>query len=164
MVSTTKGDRGGVGCPPARGQGPDGGREGSTHSYQRPAAPAIRGIMLHIAAGTSAAAGFTVPALQADGWAPAAYRIAAYITWGVAFSILFILELLRHRDPLRKQLLGGVTLFCGLKLLGSLAQGASTMLEVIFAWGPLALTVSTYAVSVVIELVNPREAIALAMA
>jgi len=105
--------------------------------------------VVHTAAGLSITAGATVPALWSRPDVGATYRISAYGVWGAASAALFVLELVRH--PRQRRLLLGLVLFSGLNLLGSLSQGASTMLDAVAAWGPLALSASLCLMPIVIE-------------
>jgi len=119
----------------------------------------VPGAVLHSAIGTSLTTSLVVPLLRNSGdLLPPAYLIATYASWGAAFAAHLVCELLRRPNSLQRRLLGGTVLFSALNLLGTLSQSASSTLEGILSWGPLALTVSLCVIPVVMELINPREA------
>lgn len=115
--------------------------------------------VLHAAVGTSLTTSLVVPLLRNSGdLLPPAYLMATYATWGAAFAAHLVCESLRRSNSLQRRLLGGTVLFSALNLLGTLSQSASSTLEGILSWGPLALTASLCVIPVVMELINPREA------
>ena len=123
---------------------------------------AIPGAVLHVAVGTALGASVMIPPLRNSGdVVPPSYAMAAYGAWAAAFATLFVCELLRRPNALQRRLLGGTVLLSSLNLLGTLSQSASSTIEGILSWAPLALTVSLVAVAAVMDIVGngPRAAV-----
>ena len=75
-----------------------------------------------------------------------------YSTWGLAFLSFLGMELLRRPNWAQRRLLVGLFLFSGLNLMGTLGGSGSDMLDGVLSWGPVAMTVSLWLVSVLIEM------------
>ncbi|KAG7287583.1 hypothetical protein NEMBOFW57_007095 [Staphylotrichum longicolle] len=100
--------------------------------------------LLHAVGGMTVAAGACIPTLQQAEGQNEAYRTGAYVAWGVMYAIFMAIELYQRRD--QRRLLLGLVVFCGANLLGSLAEDASTTIETIKNWGPMALSLSLWVV------------------
>lgn len=103
--------------------------------------------------GISFAASACVPALQLAESELTSFYISAYVLWGVAFIAFVAMQ----SEP---RLLLGLVLFLGVNLLGSLSSLGtlgSTATETLRGWGPLALTISLWALSAATELLGLHE-------
>lgn len=100
--------------------------------------------LLHAVGGMTVAAGACIPTLQQAGGQNEAYRTGAYVAWGVTYAIFMAIELYQRRD--QRRLMLGLVVFCGANLLGALAEDASTTIDTIKNWGPMALSLSLWVV------------------
>ncbi|KAK3353369.1 hypothetical protein B0T25DRAFT_209264 [Lasiosphaeria hispida] len=124
---------------------------------------AVPNLILHFAFGITIATAGAIPPLRSSDTIPQAYWLAAYGTWGAVTIGLFTLELLRRPNALQRRLLSGTVLFTALNLLGTLSQNASSALDGIMNWGPLALTASLCIVSVLMDVMSPEAATGIAV-
>lgn len=118
----------------------------------------LRSVLSHIAAGTSIASSISILPLRNGGdiVLPEYWIAMVYTLWGISFGVLLACEILRRRPSQRKLLIGTV-LFASLNLLGALTQSAPSTLEGVMCWGPMALTVSLFAIPVIMDSVGPRD-------
>ena len=76
------------------------------------------------------------------------YWISAYITWGLSFTAVVVLELMEHQPMLRKKLFGCLAFLLAVQMYGSLSQSVSSAMDGITILGPILATISIYLTSV----------------
>ena len=77
--------------------------------------------------------------------------IAVYVIWGVTFTIYLALQFFTRRDWNQRRVLGAMTLFSGLGLLGTIREQDDGLMGIL-GWAPLSFTAALCSTSVMVDL------------